>query len=318
MKRLILIKQSPAIQLGHLYEHIFSAHVDTFLYDHHLFSQLDYSLTGKMYYGGIVYIDIELYTDVAVALADAIPTLAIDLSERTISIAASQILAEKEEPLGGTGYDNVKRALEDLHKEPWQNIDEVELVDTKKIRKKTGSFYIAEGKMLPARKLTTSIFLDGQFAASHRELLPLFRQFALLITSSLQGVLADTYGYFSHDDAYKDRGTVVGVMNTFKVANGNDLEVDLSDTLTTCLEVVSDLQQYKAFGRYMDELREISHYNYPDSAPNIEKSYEDTLIFIGPKGWQKIATRENYELLIKHMSIEVKFGRNKVSHALVK
>jgi len=316
MKRLTLIKQSPAIQLGHLYEHIFCAHVDTFLYEHHLFPRLDYSLDGKMYHGGIIYIDIELYTEAAIALSDNLPILTIELNEEIISIAATQILAEKEEPIGGTGYDNVKQALEDLHTHPWQNIDEVELIDTKDIRKKTGPFYIVEGRSLPARRLTTSISLDSQFASSHRELLPLFRQFAWLITSSLQGVLADTYGYFSQDDVFKGHGASVGVVNIFKVTN--DSEVDLSDTLATCLEVIRDLRQYKVFERYMGEFRAISYYNHSDSAPNIEKNYEDTLIFIGPKGWQKIAIRENYELLLKNISIEIKFGRDKVSQTLAK
>ncbi|HET6746918.1 MAG TPA: hypothetical protein VFH06_02305 [Candidatus Saccharimonadales bacterium] len=315
MKRLILIKQSSAIQLGHLYEHIFCAHIDTFLYEHHLFSHLDYSLTGKTYYGGIVAIDIELYTDAAIKLSNRLSSLAIELNEEIISIAATQILAEKEEPVGGTGYDNVKQALEELHKQPWQNIDEVECIDTKSIRKKTGPFYIAEGKPLPARKLTASILLDDKLAASHRELLPLFRQFAWLMTSSFQGVLADTYGYFSHEDVYKDRSPV-GVINTFKVANDNASEVDLSDILATCLEVVRDLQQYGAFTRYMDELCKASYYNHSGLAPNLEKNYEDTFIFIGPKGWRKIATDENYRLLLKHMSIEVKFGRDKISQPL--
>jgi hypothetical protein len=317
MKRLILIKQSPTIQLGHLYEHVFSAHVDTFLYEHHLFPRLDYSLTGKMYHGGIVYIDIDLYTDAAIVLSDSLPTLAIELSEETISIAATQILAEKEEPIGGTGYDSVKQALEDIHKQPWQNIDEVELVDTKSIRKKTGSFYIAEGKPLPARKLTVGIFLDGQFAVSHRELLPLFRQFAWLISTSFQGVLADTYGYFNYDDVYKDQGAAIGVLNVFKVANANSSDVDLPKIVATCLEIIGDLQRYGAFKRYMGELSKTSYYNHSSLAPNLEKNYEDTLIFIGARGWQKIATNENYELLLKYMLIEVKFGRDKVSRSLV-
>lgn len=316
MKRLILIKQSPAIQLGHLYEHIFCAHVDTFFYERHLFAYLDYSLKGKMYYGGVIYIDVELYTNAAIALSNQLPTLAVELNEETVSIATAQILAEKEEPIGGKGYNNVKRALEDLHRQPWQNIDDVVLVDTKSIRKKAGPFYIAEGKPLPASKLTAAIFLDGQFVASHRELLPLFRQLAWLIISSLQGVLADTYGYFSQDDVYKNRDKSIEVRNSFKVAKANDSEINLSDTLATCLEVVRDMQQYNAFERFMEELRKISYFNHPTVAPNLERNYEDTLTFIGAKGWQKVATKENCELLLKNMFIEVRSGRNKVSQRL--
>jgi hypothetical protein len=257
MKRLILIKQSSAVQLGHLYEHIFWAHVDTLFYERHLFPQLDYSLNGETYYGGIVYIAIELYSEDAVALADAIPTLPIELNEETITTAATQILAEKEEPLASTGYDDVKRALEELHAQPWRNIDDIELIDAKSIRKKIGSFYIAEGKPLPARKLTAGVMLDAKFAKAYRELLPLFRQLAWLIISSLQGTLADTYGYYSFEDVYKDTKNTTGVFNIFKVGNANDIEIDISEILETCLEVVRDLKQYDVFGRYMNELRTV-------------------------------------------------------------
>lgn len=311
MKRLILIKQSPAIQLGHLYEHIFAAQLYIFLYEHHLFSFLDYHLEGKTYYGGIVYIDIELYTDAAIALSDEILALPITINEETITVAATQILAEKEEPLASTGYEAVKRGLEDLHAQPWQNIDDVEIIDTKDIRKKTGPFYISEGKARPARKLTTSVLLNPEFAKSHRELFPLFRQFSWLITASLCGVLADTYGYYSLDDAHKNTRDTIGFINIFKVGNASDIAVDVKETLDTCLEVVHDLQHYDAFKRFMDDLRDVSHYDRSDVAPNIERNYEDTLIFIGPKGWKKTATDENYKLLLKHMSIEVKFGREK-------
>jgi hypothetical protein len=317
MKRLILIKQSNAIDLAHLYEHIFCMRIEEFFYNKHLFQYLDYSLVGKTYHGGVVYIDLELYTQAAISLAKELQALAITLDEATITTAVMQLLAEEEEPLSGTGYDDVKQALETLHEQPWQDIDDVELVDVKGVRRRTKPFYIAEGKPLPARKLITGVLIDTAFAATHRELLPLFRQFAWLINSTLQGALPEANGYYSLKDVYKNTKETIGLFNTFKVANTNDMDVQLPDDLETCLEVVHDLQQYGAFAHYMDELCNLSYYDRPNLAPNLEKNYEDTLIFIGPKGWQKIATNENYELLLKHMSIEVKFGRDKVSQALV-
>lgn len=317
MKRLILIKQSPAIQLGHLYEHIFCSHVDTLLYEHHLFPDLDYTIAGKTYYGGIISVDLELYTDKAIALTPMISALKINLDETIIATAASQILAEREEPLASTGYDDVKRALESLDVQPWQNIDDVELIDIKDIRKKTGPFFIAEGKSRPAQKLTTGVYLDATFAKKHRELMPLFRQFAWLITSSLQGVLADTYGYFSFNEVYRNSTTPQGVLNTFKVGDADDIEVNLSEILETCFEVVRDLQQYGAFDRYMEELRKTSYYNHPNLALNLERLYEETHVFIGPKGWKKIATEENRDLLLEHTFIEIRSGRNKVSRTVL-
>lgn len=317
MKQLILIKKSESIHLAHLYEHIFCTHITTLFYENHLFQHLDYSLVGKTYHGGVIYIDLELYTKAAISFADQISTLDIRLNKTTMSAAASELLAEVQAPLGGAGYNKVKQALKDLHRQPWQNIDDVALIDTKTIRRKAQPFYIVEGKSLPSRKLTVGILLDMNFARSHRELLPLFRQFAWFVTGNLQDVLANKYAYYSLIDAYKNTRQMIGLFNTFKVAHVHDTDVDLPDNLETCLKVVSDLQQHDSFNRYMTELRATSYYNHPSLAVNLEKNYEDTLIFIGPKGWQQIAIAENCELLLKHMSIELKFGREKVSEVLI-
>jgi len=310
MKQLILIKLSNTIQLAHLYEHIFCRHIDSFFYEHNLFPHLDYSLVGRTFYKGVIYINLELYTDSAISLAVQISSLTIKLNKTIISTAASQLLAEKEEPYSSLGYDKVKQALNNLQKQPWQNVDNIELIDIQGVRRKANPFYITEGKPLPARKLTTTILLGTEFVMSHRQLLPLFRQFAWLINTTLQSVLANKYGYYSLTDIYRNKPTV-GLSNIFKVADAHDVDVDLADNLATCMEVIKDLRQHNAFTRYMDELSVTSYYNHPYSAPNLERNYEDTLIFIGPKGWQKIATIGNCELLLKHMSIEVKFGRSR-------
>lgn len=318
MKRLILIKQSDSTHLAHLYEHIFCTHIEALFYDNHLFQCLDFSLIGRTYHGGVVYIDMELYTEAATTLAKQIPTLEIKLNKTTIPTAASQLLAEEEEPFSSTGYDNVKRALKGLHAQPWQNIDGFGQLDTKTIRRRAYPFYIAEGKSLPSRKLTTSILLDVDFARSHRNLLPLFRQLAWLIAMNLQSVLAEKYAYYNQSDSYKKTGVKIGLLNSFKVAHAHDIDVDLTENLKTCFEVLRNIQRHNGFNRYATELSKISYNNHPDLAPDVGKNHEDTLIFIGSKGWQHIATPENCELLIKHMSIELKFGRKKVSSPLFK
>lgn len=318
MKRLVLIKQSSAIQLGHLYEHIFCAQLTAFLHERRLFPHLDYSLTGKMYYGGVLFVDIEFYTNKAMRVYDEIASLPIRLNDEILSTAIRQMIAEKETLFLSTGYEAIKQALELLHAETWQNIDEVKQLDTKNIRKKRGSFYLADSTARPARKLTIGVFLDAAFATSHRAQIPLFRQFAWLITASLQEVLANTYGYYSLDDAYSDTKDVIGITNRFNVAYADDQNVDISDILTTSLEVIHTLRDYDAFDRLAQELHETSYRDRPASAPNLEKNYEDIHIFIGSKGWQEIAGKENYALLLEHMSIEVRFGRSKVSEAITK
>ncbi|HWZ65643.1 MAG TPA: hypothetical protein VNX65_02475 [Patescibacteria group bacterium] len=317
MKRLILIKQSNSFDLAHLYEHIFYTHIEELFYKKHLFQYLDYSLVGKTLYG-TAYLDLELYAEPAIILAKEIPNLTIRLDKDNIAIAASQILAEEEAPLSSLGYETVRQALIDLHNQTWQNADNIELIDTKKVRKTTRpAFYIAEGKSLPARKLQFGVTLNKDFVIQHRVLIPLFRQFAWLIMYNIHGALSDRYGYYSTRENFKSTKKVTGLFNAFKVADAYDNDVRLSNNLEACQEVIQSLRQYDAFTRHMSVLRNISYYNRPNLAPSFEENYEDTHILIGPKGWQKIATQENYELLMKHMSIELKFGHKKVSQRIV-
>lgn len=314
MKELTLVKQTENIQLGHLYEHIFCAHIDALFFKNHLFQQLDYSLNGTTYYGGVILVSLELYTEAAVSLAKQIPTLNIVFNEHSISTASSQLLAEKELPFNSSGYDPVKEALLTLHDRPWQNIDELSLLDTQTIRRKTHPYFLSKEKRLRARKLTSNIVLDSVFSNSNPELLPLFRQIAWLVTANLQHVLADTYGYFSLSDKFTNTKQKVCLVNAFNVANTHN--VDLKDNLESCLSLINNMKKFNAFNRLATELNNISYFNSPSLAPNIDKIYEDTLMIVGAEGWKKIATVENCERILKHITIELQFGREKASKPL--
>lgn len=308
MKQIVLIKQSNSIQLAHLYEHIFCTQVDALFYDNGLFPHLDYKLTGRAYQRGVVYISVQSYTEEAETLASRISTLETPLNQDAISTAASQLIAEKEYAFDGQGYDAVKQTLEELDVQPWQNLDTTDIIDTIKVRRKAQPFYIAEELPLAARKLTVDVSLNVDFAVAHRDLLPLFRQLTLLASMTLQNVLSDKYGYYSKSDDYEENKQTVGISNIFKVPNGAD--VDIEDNLATCQKVIGDLQHHDAFSRLTNELSEISLYYEPDCAPNPENTFVNTGIIIGAEGWKRTATVENCELLLKNMSIEIKYGRD--------
>lgn len=312
MKRLTLIKQYSAVQVGHLYEHIFCMQLDNFFNERHLYPYIDYMLMGKTYYGGIIYINLELYSDSAIELADAVARLETSFSNASISVAIKQMVAEREVVYSSTGYDNVQRELQQIQEQSWQNIDTVGLVDAKDIHKKRGALYIDNYTQRVAKKLFVTISLDVKFARENRELIPLFRQLAWLIISSLQSVLPSSYGYYSFDDKYKNSKDALSLTNVFKVAYADDPNVDLDIVLHKCLEVVDGLRRHNAFKRFLQDLRDTSYYNRLNHAPNPERNYEDTHIFVGSQGWNRIARKHNGELLLDCMTIEVGLGRNKV------
>lgn len=312
MKRLILVKQSPAIQLGHMYEHIYCMRIDELFHSHNLFPHLDFALYGKMYHGGILVIDIELYTANAVRLADKIKTLQIDLNQEIISRTLSMMLAEMEQPIETAGYDAVVKELEELHEQRWQTIDSLAIIDAKKIRRSAGPIYIVHGRAIPVSKIVTGVFLEREFAASNRELMPLFGQIARLIVSTWQGTVANSFGLYSYDDKFKSSKEQEGLTNTFHAPRVRGVEIDVDEVLEKCMTDIRELLKTRAIERLAEELNKMSYEEHSDSAPNYERNYEDTLVFMGTKGWQQIVTEENCAALLRHLSINVSFGRKKV------
>lgn len=315
MKRLILVKQSPAIQLGHMYEHIYCMRIDELFHSHNLFPHLDFALYGKMYHGGVLVIDVELYTTEAVSLIDDIKTLDVDLNQEIIMRTLSVMLAEMRQPIETTGYDSVVKGLSELQAQEWQTIDDLTMIDAKKIRRPAGPIYIIRGNTLPIFKVTSGVFIDREFASSNRELMPLFGQLARMIVSTWQGT-ANSLGLYSYDDEFTSNKQHEGLVNTFHAPRVRGVEIDVSEILEKSVADVQMLREAGAVERLVDELHRISYADHSDSAPGYERNYKDTLVFMGTKGWRQLATEKNCAALLKHMSIVVSVGRKKATRSL--
>ncbi len=317
MERLIIIKKSPAIQLGHLYEHLFCMAVDELFRSNNLFPRLDYALDGKTYHGGLVVIDIELYSKEAVNEARNVTNLSISFEDEVILKAFSTILAELQVSMESDGRDAIIAGLHALQEQKWESIDDFTMLDVKQIRRPSAPLYAVYDKPLKSRKLTVSVDLDNEFAKSHRELLPFFAQLAQLHIVLWQSSIAFEQGYFSSEDKYVSTAKRESVQNTFVVTQAQEVAVDVHAILKKCLEDAQALRQHGAIKRYMHELQNVSYANQPRLAPNYEKNYENSLVFMGAKGWRHSATEANVELLLKRMSISVTYGRDKLTKNLI-
>jgi hypothetical protein len=314
MKQLILLKQSTSIQLAHLYEHLFCSQLDTFLRNRNLYQELDYRITGKTYHGGIVSVQVDLCTDQATKLIRDIPAISIKNDLESFLVAVNQILAEKQEPIGATSHDAILQALGQIQAQPWITIDEFEQVDTKGIRRQPGAFYIAEGKPVISKKLYVNLTLDEEIITNRRDLLPLFQQMSRFMMSNIISDLSDTYGYYSVDDAFKLQTDSATYSNMFRTG---EADVQLKENVEIILKLISEMRSDAAFERFASQLSDVSYLEWQTVLPDFEKIYEDTLVFIGSKGWQEIATPENCELLLKHIAVTLKFGKKEIVSALI-
>jgi hypothetical protein len=315
MQKLILIKYARSVQLAHLYEHLFLAQVNQLFHDNNLFLRLDYSVAGATYHSGIVTVDTEAYTPAAQDLLAQLSGLDIVFNEQSLSAGFTQLLAEVEEPVGSLGYDKVQQALVDLHEQPWQDVDKLEFLDAQKIRRTPYPVYIGEGKPLKARKLQITFFLDSSLVKSHRELLPLFQEIAWFMIANCRRSLSKAHPYYGSSDSFVSNSKKVAASAILKVAHGHYDGVNLARDLDLCLGAIQELREI--FDRYMADLRSISYSHDLDLAPSLESMHNDTLFIIGGKGWKKLATIENCELLLSRTCIELKFGHEKQSRSIV-
>ena len=318
MRQITLIKVHPNIQLGHLYEHIFCTQIKKIFYDNGLFKYLDYYLKGTVYdKSGIIEIDLGLYTAEAQALAPQIAQIEISYTPEIISTAFTQLLAEEEQPIATDGLDAITTALAALHDQPWKNIDDFDLFDTKNTRRTSTPIRIADNSSLPSRRLEMRLHLDTEFANSHRELLPLFLQIAKVLAPTAQDALASNNGYYSGEMDLKFSKQHLYMKADMQVAHANDDSVDIHEDLELSKKTFTHITASGSLRRLISELQNLSYTHAPDLSPNIQDVLNETGIYIGTKGWSAIATNDNVTQLLTHMSIEIIFGRKREASRFV-
>lgn len=306
MKQYIVLKPSLSIQLAHLYEHIICMQINKILRDKKMYLYSDYNLIGKTYHGGLIYIEYSQYIkNRHIDIKKIISKLEIDFKTVVIDIAIRQIIAEKESIVWANNYDNVITELNKLHKEPWVDIDNFGIINAKEIRRKSYPLFLAEGKNPKTKKLSISMLLNEKLGKDQQFLIPLFRQISYLVLTNLENLICDTYGGFGIDIVFKDSKSVK-LTDTIRLAS-QGLAIN-ENLVAITKDLISSLVNDGAVKRLVNNLSSMSYINSPDNTVNFEHNYEDTLFFIGSKGWKSIAKQNSINLLLNNSSLEFKLG----------
>ena len=159
---MIITKQYNAPQAARLYEHLFAMTLERLFYDESLFPHVDYAFHAhKLQPGGMVCVDTALYTNSAKALANKITALKIQLDDKSVNAAIAQLIAEEERQLGMPDTEALRKELRDTEALPWQDIDDVDAIDPKRLNLRHGALYIPQNaEKAPARKLNINFGLD--------------------------------------------------------------------------------------------------------------------------------------------------------------
>lgn len=275
-----------------------------------LFKYIDYALHGTTYdNGGLIEIEIELYTPEAVRLRQELMLLKVSLSEKNLSSSVLQLLAEEPYYIYFGDSDRIKAELDALDKEPWQPIDAFNTYDAKLHRPKKQLMYYTNKKHPAPQRIITSLTLDRDFAKNHRELLPLFRHVCKLIVLTSQDILSIKYGLYTNGISYKAQQVNAELTRD----RSNPYQISARVAADAQRDALSVLQASGAFERLASWLRSVSYADAPFGAPDTQENYEDTGLYIGSKGWQLLATEENIVKLITHTALSVQVGRDKTS-----
>lgn len=313
MQQLIFVKLCNAVQLGHLYEHIFYAHLDTYFRNKKLYQPIDYSINAATNGNGVIYFEIQLYNEMAQKVTyEEVSTIDLDFTDHAIDIAISQILAEKEIPFGWEPYDNLRPLLQTLHEKEWQNIDNVDVYDLKDSVLDEVGFYVVDGPQKKSEKLHIEIAIPHNILAKDPGLTPLFRLVSGCIVNVIANDLSDAAGYFFNTErfAMKRANVTHGIFMT-----GEHL-ADVEDDITVCKEIIKDMRSDKAFDRLCDRLTTATYHLDPYQLPDVEKTLRDMSYLVGAAGWKRLATTDNVETILANSVLTLQTTQSKATVSL--
>ena len=313
MKRLILVKTSPEVQLAHLYEHIYLMAVVECLKSHQLFDYLDYWFYGKTYYGGVMHLEVHLYTAEAEKLLPKLKRLDPSFDKDIIAGAVAQIIAEKGVRIGGNP-NLFGKALQELQAQPWQTMDAL----TSYTRFMRGSRKVFWDTDIKARtkEMHCALILDNTFVQQRRELLPLFDVVAHILQDNMANLLTDNYYYHLEGSTSTYTKQLAKRVCTFRA--WLPAIARLTDELEVCRAFIVEAFHHNIMARTADFLQRVTYESYETMfiTPDELKLYEATGILLGGAGWRKIATEPNIKILLQHTTLQLTFGRQRQSFRL--
>jgi hypothetical protein len=313
---MILIKQHNSHTVAHLYEHLFGMAIDDFFYDNKLFPYLDYDVIARTIHG-IIYIDITLNTDEAKELIDRLPDLKISLGEPSFDVAIGQISSELRYVLGIVGgsepnWGAVRDELREIEAKQWQNIDDVDILDPRKSELIQGALYEPKHKKkIKTRKIEVSYELDEKFANEHKEMRPLFTQISSVMSENVRADLYSEFGFYAYELKFEPEFHARRLVRSFRFPYAAHL--DIKEVYEVIHNSLVDLSDAGAYNRFIGQLKQVKSTDLGILFPNPYNNYKHTDVVIGAKGWNRIATDANCNMLLSQMVVHLRIDEKIIS-----
>lgn len=306
MKTITLFKRIDDIQLGHLYEHIYCAHLADYFRENGLFAYLDYHLDGKTYYHGAVVMTLNLYTKEALSHEKALETLKISFDDEVIAAGLLQIFAEKYADVDTYDIDKTISELTKLHQTAWQTVTPKSNQDLKVSHFPLPSFTLRARSERQFGIIQQSVTVSSAYIHENRsQRLPLFIILSKAIRSSLQEDIANTSFCYSYEDQFITTNDSYKDINKYRIDKRENRK--LSSEINTVNQLLDAMKAHDFSRRFASTLQSLTA-NSALAHPSGDEIMDKSGIIIGYKSWQSIATQPNIDEMLSQIKIEFKYG----------
>lgn len=281
--------------------------VHDFFYSKKLFKSLDYAAHGTTYEeGGVIVIEIELYSERAILLKSELKDITITLGKNYeyVSLALLQMKAEEYYELHITNPVQVVDELQKLDKQPWSYLDDLDYINGRKIRRKNSPVFLTDEMSGKARTLCLTYIANPSL---ERQLAPLFNTISRLISFTVTDKIAHELGYYSSELSGKQ--SPLCVTSKLFVSSNSTKQVHLERVEQIARKAIEYMLSSGLLERTVHDLRSIDYENDISLAPNIERMIAETGVLMGSKGWRSIVSMQNVTNVFDTTTLHIKFGR---------
>lgn len=303
-----LIKFSHDPHLAHVYEHLYVASLRSTLQAKGLFNYLDYDVSGFSYKSYIL-MELTAYNAHVRTIISASLPLSLAFENTNIKEAAYEVGIEHGKELKGD-VDKIRQALVNLDSQPWRRLDEIDCFDSRMVSKQP--VIRLTNKLLSLRQLICRVTLSPK-SAQDRQLWPLFHVVATALLSNLLPNINNDYHYYYQHTKHVYKNNVVHLDYIY---NGwTAYRPHLTTEATACAQAIKRMIANNIIATLTNYLKN-ADYTKQHGGPSCDDVANATGFLIGGAGWHKLADPKKIEDILKHTTIELRYGKQTQSISL--
>jgi len=310
MKYIYFFKTTSHVQVGHVYEHVYSMRLNEYLQSQGLFAYLDYDFEAKTYYNGTIVFSVRAYSASAEAALPASLSLDAPVETEEVNAALLQIFAEKRADISFSLEEEIAKELEMLSGRSWQRVDKLEEIIEAVPAAKRPILELEPRHQEHFKELKQiiSINLDSSSAGSEDVLL-VFTLLSHIISENLKDLIADSIYCFTEEDSFCIEGRHAYDENIYIIDDRQ--AVGLTTEIEEAEKFIHKMKSDDFVGKFKRYLGNVSVDPY--QGPSLEMMLEKTNLLAGPSTWRRLADEQLILQTLNQMTITFMLGDTKNS-----